>query len=72
MKKRNVNFIDTHEQGLTMLAVYLILATEPQPLNDKHLHKKYFADKSISEVVADSLNRIERLKINCATPLSNN
>jgi hypothetical protein len=72
MKKRDVSFIDTFEEGLTMLAVYLVFATEPQSFNYEEVYRKYFLDKSISEVVADSLNRIERLKINCATPLSNN
>lgn len=72
MKKRDVSFIDTFEEGLTMLAIYLVFATEPQTSNYEEVYSKHFKNKSISELVANSLNRIDRLKINCATPLSNN
>ena len=72
MKQRKVDFVDTFEEGLTTLAIYLVMITEPQVLDYDTFYKKFFKDKSIKDIVADSLNRIERIRINSATPLSNN
>jgi hypothetical protein len=72
MKKRKLDFVDTYEEGLTTLVVYLVMITEPKIYDYDLFHKKYFADKSINQLVADSLNRIERLRLNSATPLSDN
>jgi len=72
MKERKLDFNNTFEEGLTTLAVYLAMVSEPNLPNYEEFYKKYFAHKTINELVTDSLNRIERLRLNSATPLSNN
>jgi len=72
MKKRKVDFVNTFEEGLTTLAVYLAMVSEPNLPDYEEFYTKYFANKTINELVTDSLNRIERLKLNSATRLSNN
>lgn len=78
MKKEvPVDFVKNFEDAFTVVSMYLIIATsnEKPELSLEGADKIYeqnYKGKGLSQLVADALNRIERLKLNGATRISKN
>ncbi len=67
-KQKTVDFVDDFEMAFSTVAMYLIMALskEKPDISLEGANKvfdEHFKDRSLSQMVADALNRIDRLRI---------
>jgi len=75
MKLKEVDFVDDFEKAFCTVAMYLIMASLNKKPNltlegANKMYDENFKGKGLSQMVADALNRIDRLRLN--SPISSN